>query len=313
MQDEARRASAPAMSGEQIVIESGSTSVTVVEVGAGLATMTVGDRDVVDGFGPDEMVPSARGQVLLPWPNRIAGGQYRWDGELAQLPVNEVDLNTAIHGLVRFTAWRIGDRGPDRVELNHRLWPSPGYPHTVDLAIGYVVGPGQVTVTTSARNAGASTAPFGAGQHPYLLPPGGISLDDCTLRVPARHYMETDRRGLPVAEHAVGGAELDFRDPRRLGDARLDTAFTGLDRDGSGRAVVVLEGHAGATSVWLGPGYTWVQVFTGDTVPAPRTRRAVAVEPMTCPPNAFVTGRDVIRLEPGATWSATWGIAVEPA
>jgi aldose 1-epimerase len=29
---------------------------------------------------------------------------------------------------------------------------------------------------------------------------------------------------------------------------------------------------------------------------------------MTCPPQAFRTGEDVIRLEPGERWRGEWGI-----
>src|SRR5438034_6318 len=55
--------------------------------------------------------------------------------------------------------------------------------------------------------------------------------------------------------------------------------------------------------------FGWWQVFTSDTQPAPRQRRSVAVEPMTCPPDAFRSGRDVVSLEPGETWRGRWGIS----
>ena len=53
--------------------------------------------------------------------------------------------------------------------------------------------------------------------------------------------------------------------------------------------------------------YRYLQLFTGDPLPDV-SRRSIAVEPMTCPPNAFRTGEDLIRLEPGATATSVWGI-----
>ena len=60
--------------------------------------------------------------------------------------------------------------------------------------------------------------------------------------------------------------------------------------------------------LWAGQGYGWLQVFTGDPLAPDRRRKAVAVEPMTCPPNAFVTGDDLLVLQPGDTVTHTWGI-----
>ena len=57
-------------------------------------------------------------------------------------------------------------------------------------------------------------------------------------------------------------------------------------------------------------GYRWLQVFTGDPLAPERRRKAVAIKPMTCPPNAFVTGEDLLVLEPGDTVTHTWGIEV---
>jgi aldose 1-epimerase len=37
-------------------------------------------------------------------------------------------------------------------------------------------------------------------------------------------------------------------------------------------------------------------------------RHSIAVEPMTCPPNAFRTGESLIRLGPGESTASSWGI-----
>ena len=70
--------------GEQWTIEHGRQRVVVCEVGATLRAYTVGDRPVVDGFGPGEWSHSGRGQVLAPWPNRLSEGRYKFNGVRAQ-------------------------------------------------------------------------------------------------------------------------------------------------------------------------------------------------------------------------------------
>src|SRR5436190_6409133 len=115
-------------SGRQHRIAHGDQEAIVVEVGGGLRTYRAGGQDVLDGYGEDEMCTAARGQLLLPWPNRIAGGCYRFDGNQLQLPLTEPEQDNAIHGLVRFAAWTATEVEPGRVVMEHLLHPQPGYP-----------------------------------------------------------------------------------------------------------------------------------------------------------------------------------------
>jgi aldose 1-epimerase len=108
----------------------------------------------------------------------------------------------------------------------------------------------------------------------------------------------------------VTGTEFDFRESRPVGRVQLDHAFTGLTRDDQGRAWARLRQADTEVALWAGPGYDWLQVFTGDALEPAHRRRAVAIEPMTCPPNAFVSGTDLLTLEPGDSVTHTWGIQV---
>ncbi|HTU39454.1 MAG TPA: hypothetical protein VMF35_15755, partial [Acidimicrobiales bacterium] len=121
-----------------------------------------------------------------------------------------------------------------------------------------------------------------------------------------------DERGLPTgALTPVEGTDRDFTASRFVGPTVLDTAFTTLVRDDDGRARASLDAPGGATgaTVWVDAGFQYLMVYTGDTLPdVARRRRAVAIEPMTCPPNALRTGKDVIGLQPGTEWRAQWGI-----
>ena len=248
----------------------------------------------------------------MPWPNRIDHGRYAWEGRTHQAAWSEPENTNAIHGLVRFAAWECVVSRPNRLEMAHRLWPSPDYPFTVDLRVTYTVDVDGLTVHTRATNVGSEAAPFGSGQHPYLRPSSGSTVDDCTLLIPARSYLAADDRGLPTGVEHVDGTAYDFRTGRLIGREVLDLGFTDLIRDENGKAWVELtEPEAERVAIWVDESYPYLQVYTGDTLPdATRRRHGLAVEPMTCPANAFRTGSDVWRIEPGETRAATWGLVI---
>jgi aldose 1-epimerase len=295
-------------SGEQLALVDGDLCATVVEVGAGLRTFAVGERQILDGYSEDEMCPSGRGQVLLPWPNRIQDGAYSFGGQDQQLPLTEPEARNAIHGLVRWEAWTVRERTAERVVLAHVLHPQPGYPFTLDLEVDYALSADGLIVRTRATNLGTDACPFGAGNHPYLRAGGGL-VDDLVLRLPASTVLDGDARGIPTGSASVEERGLDFRKPRAIGDTVLDHAFGGLERDADGIVRVELHdpGSGDRVVLWADEAYGYLQVFTGDPLPDV-ARRSLAVEPMTCPPNAFRTGEALVRLEPGASWTGAWGI-----
>ncbi|SFO79074.1 aldose 1-epimerase [Geodermatophilus dictyosporus] len=295
--------------GEQHVLRAGDAEAVVVEVGGGLRTYSAGGRAVLDGYAAGEMAPDVRGHVLAPWPNRLGNGVWSWDGQELRTPVTEPERGTAIHGLVRFVAWRLLARSDDSVVLEHLLHPQPGYPFALRLRVGYELSAEGLRVTTTATNEGDRALPYGEGHHPYLAAGEGL-LDDCALTVPAATRVTPDDRLLPVGTEPVEGTPHDLRAGRRIGDLRLDDCLTDLARDADGTAEVRLVDASGRGAVlWLDASYGWLQVFTGDVVePASRRRRGLAVEPMTCPPDAFRTGVGVRRLAPGESTTSTWGI-----
>jgi aldose 1-epimerase len=295
-------------SGEQIEIALGEQRAVVVEVGGGLRTYSVAGRELLDGYRAEEMSSSGRGQVLLPWPNRIKDGSYEFDGRRHQLPINDVPEQDAIHGLVRWAAWIAGEREPHRVVMHHRIHPQPGYPFSLEVAIEYLLSGEGLRVSTTATNVGTGPCPYGCGAHPYLRL-GTQTVDALTLRAPGRTVLLSDERGIPVGSESVESTEYDFRQPRPIGATRLDNAFTELERDGDGLARVSLtDPEGGGLTLWVDAAYPYLMLFTGDPLPEVN-RRSLAVEPMTCPPDAFRTGESLIRLEPGRSFTSTWGIA----
>ncbi len=298
-------------SGRQIEIRHGDQAAVVTEVGAGLRTYRAGGLEVLDGYGPEERCSGGRGQLLLPWPNRVRDGRYTFAGRGQQLPLTEPERGHAIHGLTRWVGWTVREAGPDRCALTCIVHPQPGYPFTLALEARYQLDDGGLQVAVGATNRGLDPLPYAAGAHPYLRLDDGV-LDRWRLRLPARATLEMDERAIPTGRLLpVAGTPLDFTELRPIGPARLDTCFTELDRDADGLARVVLEGGhpRRRLTLWVPTDHPYLMVFTGDTLAEEgRRRRGLAVEPMTAAPNAFQNGLGRRTLGPGEELWTRWGI-----
>jgi aldose 1-epimerase len=297
--------------GRQFEIGSGSARAVVTEVGAALRGFEVDGVPHSETYDVDEPPPGAAGAVLVPWPNRVADGRWHWEGAQQQLALTEPDRDNAIHGLLRFTPWTVVEHAESTVVLHAMVPVQPGWPVPLLTSIGYAVDAGGLTVTHTVENLGAQVVPFGVGVHPYPRA-GHAETDDCTLRLSADEVLPVDaERLLPSASpRALEGQEREFGSGRPLRGVQLDTAFGGARpapddpqqlvrhsvTDPSGRGV----------QLWADPVFRWVQVYTADEFPG--RGRAVAVEPMTCPPDALNSGTDLIALQPGETWIAQWGL-----
>jgi aldose 1-epimerase len=297
-------------SGEQFEIARGAHRATIVEVGGGIRSYEVDSRRVLDPYDLHAMCDGAHGEPLIPWPNRLADGQYRFDGDEYQVPLTEPSQRNAIHGLLRWWLWHVREREPDRVVVGTRLYPLQGYPFALDVAVAYELSDAGLAVRTSVTNIGDRACPFGSGHHPYLSPGSGL-LDDCTLEFDASTRIATDERQIPTAYEPVAGTPLDLKHGRRIGALEIDDAFTGLARDGAGRATVTLTGPDGsAVELWADSSYEVIQLYTGHTLGRGRRRLGLAAEPMTCPANAFQSGEGLIRIEPGETVTSVWGVGL---
>jgi aldose 1-epimerase len=311
MTSAAHQAATIPLTGAQYEIATGRYRAVATELGAGLRELHWDGRPVIAGYRADELPPGAAGQLLVPWPNRVDGGRYTVAGTEQQLDLSEPRAGNAIHGLGRWVPWRAVRHEPHAVVLRLALLGRAGYPFCLDIDVEYhLSGAAGLTVSVTAANVGARPAPYGTGSHPYLTA-GAAVVDECALTLPVARWLPADERGIPAGPaQDVAGSALDFRAARAVGAARLDHAFTGLDRDGQGRAWARLACGGTEVALWAGPGYHWLQVFTGDTLDAAHRRCAIAIEPMTCPPNAFATGTDLVMLRPGDSVTHTWGIQV---
>jgi aldose 1-epimerase len=312
------------LSGGQYALVSGEYRATVASVGASLRVLTHRGNDLVVPFDADEVRPGFRGAVLAPWPNRIVDGHYEFEDTAQQLALTEPARGHALHGLAAWDDWALIDRDTSWVELGFTIQAQAGYPHRLNLVVRYELDDGGLLSTVTATNTGPNALPYGTGPHPYLIAGAG-RVDDWTLELPADLVLTvTPDRLSPVDIQDVASAEggvFDFRVPeddtatgasvaRRIADTFIDHAFTGLGRDAAGLARVrVLSASGTGVEMTWGPECSWVQVHTADNIDPRESRRGLAVEPMTCPPDAFNSGRDLIVLLPGDVHTAGWRIA----
>lgn len=309
-------------SGRQAVIANGAATAVVTEVGAGLRAFEIRGEPVLLGYGEDEMASGGKGQVLAPWPNRLGDGRYVFEGRAGEAALDEPERQNAIHGLLRWREWRLLGQSGESVRMEAEVTPQPGYPWRVAVAVEYSLSsPSCLDVTASARNLDGGQAPLGIGFHPYLAAgPGGV--DACRLRLAASRHLRTDDRGLPLAwETPRPGGPYDLSAGASLDGRRLDDCFTGLSVAGGSEGVLpeaawsaVLErGDGRSVTVSAGPELGYVMCYTADGLAGRERRSGVAVEPMSCPPNALVSGESLAVLEPagtaGSSFEARWRVA----
>ena len=307
-------AAARPRSGAQHTIAHGGYSATIASVGATLRKLSFRGRPLVAGFDADEVRPMSRGALLAPWPNRLADGTYEVAGRTLHVPITEPDRNNANHGFVGWQEWAAESATASSVTLVTRVVPNAGYPFDVVVRATYTLDDDGLSTSIEARNVGSDVAPYGLGAHPYLVAGAG-SVDDWTLSLPAETLVLVDDRLLPTGTAPVADdPQLDFREPRRVGDVVFDNAFTDLvARDGLFTVTVTAPEGTGTAVSWDPVVLPWTQVYSSDKPGTDLHRAGLAVEPMTCPANAFNTGAGLVLLEPGAAHVAEWRVRATEA
>lgn len=281
------------------------SSAEIAQVGAALRALTVDGVDLVPRYPDDVPTPAASGVVLVPWPNRIRDGRYSFDGADLQLAISEPKFGNASHGLLRFGTYEPIEQSDERLVLGADVVPQTGYPFHLRTRVTFSLQRDGLHVAHDIENIGATTAPVALGVHPYLQI-GGVATADLVVRSTGTTTLVLDDRNIPVDEVPVGTG-TDLRAGVRLGDAALDNGYRGLQRDAEGLARHTLTAPDGArVELWQDEGFRWAQVFTTDRYPGQPL--AVAIEPMTAPANAFATGDDLERLEPGHILHREWGV-----
>lgn len=303
------------LTGNQYTISSGDYLAIVCEQGATLRTLRWKGRDLLASFDANEPVPCSNGNLLVPFPNRIQGGTYTFEGRTYTLPIDEHERNNAIHGMGYRSFWNLAALTDDAVELSWRIAPTlKGYPFALEVHALYRLDEAGLHLTVTARNNGSRNLPWAFGMHPWISNGKDLRGNDailaqndlCSLQIGASTHVEVDGNLIPTGTEPVNGTKYDFREVRSLKGQVLDDAFCDPVREPDGLTLAHFVRPDGITVTLDGDRTinAW-QVCTGTGFPAESHPSGVAIEPMTAYANAFRTGRDLVTLRPGEEYATT--------
>jgi aldose 1-epimerase len=298
----------------ELTERSGRATATVAERAASLRGLVVDGTELVEPTAHREAPPGMSGALLAPWPNRVEDATWRHEGRLLRLPVNEPELGHAIHGLLTETDFAVAETHPDRVVLVAAIAPSPGYPFALAVRVDYALAADGVDSTIELENTGAVAAPVAVGAHPYPRI-GGWPADELVVALDADYEWPLDARHLPAGRRGILGTPRDVRRPHAVGAAAQHAVYERGAESGGRLVHTVAAADGRVVEVHACPELRWTQWYVEpalDTSAGPR--RAVAIEPMSAPPNALRTGVGLRRLEPGERAEWSWGIRLrQPA
>ena len=294
----------------EVQLQAGEWQAIVSSFGASLRGVTHAGQPVVTGYRGAAGKQGGQGDVLIPFPGRVKGGTYQWDGIRHQLPLTDKDGPNAIHGFVRNTAWVTESLEVAAVTYRLDFAGAEGYPFPLTIRLRYALDVAGLQVECAVTNAGAADAPVGMGFHPYITV-GSALVNTDTLTLPFADVLEFEQL-IPTGKvSSVTEAELDFRAPRQIGTTRFNHCFATPTRDSSGRTTVTLQGPVRAVHVWMDESFSHVVIYTGDALADGVRRTSIAIEPMTCATDALNhPAWGLLRLRPGETHVARWGVSL---
>lgn len=282
----------------------GTVTALVNPEGASLEGLNVNSLDLIERWDPSIPRPFSAGVSLAPWPNRVEDGMWTWKGTPHQLEITEPARRTALHGLVTSTVFDVTDHADDSIELSCTIAHEPGYPFELALSVTYRLTDRGVHVEMSATNIGDDDAPVAFGTHPFVGL-GDLPTRSLTLTSPVQDEILVNERLIPTGSVPVPNDELPTGVP--VDGATWDTAFS-LRPPGPWSTVLAAPGGP-AVEVWQDSSMPWIQLFITDVFPGLHGfRTALAIEPMSAPPNALVTGEGLTILSPGHSTLVSWGI-----
>ena len=272
--------------------------------------------EVITGYSGAKNKAGGQGDVLIPFPGRIAQGRYTFGSQSYQMDKNDKEGPNAIHGFLRQTLWQTEEASSEKITFAATVQPEthPGYPYALSVRVTYHLSQNGLQTSFTVENTGSAPAPVAAGFHPYFTA-GSALINTSTLQLPFSGYLEFDETLIPTGKILpVEGTPLDFRQPRPLGETVLNTCYVQPKRDTDGRLRIRLSDTQTGKSVtvWMDSAFDYVVLYSGDPLPESHRRRALAIEPMTCGADAFNHPEwGLVTLLPGEALSGNWGVTAE--
>jgi aldose 1-epimerase len=304
-----------------VTLTAGGASTDVLRgMGCNCVRWQIAGRDMLYSPPLDELAerPTRGGiPVLFPFPNRIRDGHFGWNGHEYQLPKNDSTKQNAIHGFTPREPWGLLDCGADATSA----WILTAFPCQSTWTHHWPAGSiFQLRIRLSARalryeakvtnfDRERRPFPFGLGYHPYFA-----ATPDCRIQTPARSRWELVE-GLPTGRRLPVDGDYDLHEPRPVSALTLDDVYTDLpdpppEADGLVERGRVEYPGAGVLRVRTSPAFRELVLFT------PPHRKAVCLEPYTCPTDAIhLQEREDVGwrvLPPGGRWDGVVEYLWEP-
>ncbi|WP_242703556.1 aldose 1-epimerase family protein [Arthrobacter sp. D5-1] len=291
--------------GRQFELRRGDALAVITELAAGLRLYSRRGVQLTESYDDDQIPPGATGITLAPWANRVEDGVWYLDGKKQQLDITEVSRNNASHGLLRNAAYALVDESEFSVTLEATVFPQHGYPFLVRHVVRYELDEAMdLRVRQTLVNDSQGRAPFVLGAHPYLRL-GDVATEDLVLTVKARTRLVADERLIPRSTAEADG-QFDLSAGTAVNDLLVDVALTDLAYDGGVARHTLTAPDGRSVSLEQDEVSPYVHVFVTDTFPG--RSKAVALEPMTGPANAFNSGDGLRWLAPAEAFTMSWGI-----
>lgn len=302
--------------GEQHVLQNERVRAEIGSVAAVLRSLSVDGQALTEHTPEHRMPQQGRGIVLAPWPNRVREARWSWGGREQLLDVTDPSYGAASHGLLRNTAYRAVERAEDAVELSAFIPPQHGWPFALATRVRYALDEDGITVTHSVQNLSTGPAVWAVGAHPFLRV-GSAPVERLVLTVPAAIRLALDDTLTPVGTDELRDTDADLSEGREVETLDLNHPYGAIDRGPSGELAWLDSADGSRTTLWGDEDFRWLQIYTPRDHPREDAQGlthglAVAIEPMTAPPDALNSGVDLIHLSAGGSWSGSWGIRYAP-
>ena len=281
-----------------LTLTNGDAAAVINLVGSALVGLRFGEHELIPEIDLEPKVFA--GTLLTPWPNRIANGSYQFEGREYHLPKRD-GLGNALHGLVDENLAEVVEQSASEVVLVTHVLAAQGYPSDLKVESSFSLGAGELFVKYTVTNQGSHNAPVGIGTHPYFP-----FSSETKVEVNAKFAAVHGKDMLPKTEISAAELGLGPGSQAQVSQLSLDTQFTGL---GDPVARVFAEGFE--FDIWQ-ENANWLMVYTTGNFPwKSGMGNAIAIEPQTCPADAFNSGVDLKVLASGESTSMRWGIRLQ--
>ena len=257
--------------------------------------------------------------LLFPYPNRIAGGRYSWNGQEYQLTPDLVPFDktgNAIHGFCLDRPWRIVSQSESSATAVFRisvdaperlaLWPADA-----EIEVAYELCGSSLRSVITVRNPSDESLPWGFGTHAYFKLPlsQASTADQCTVYAPTSRMWELNQC-LPSGKIQKAPAGADLSTAPAFGGLDLDAVYTEVTAE-KDDVICRITDPAGKLMLEqrCSPEFREIVAFTPPWV------TAICLEPYTCMTNAINLQQQGIDaglqiLPPGKTWTGRIDIEV---